>query len=621
MSGKEIRRLELLAPARDLETGRQAILHGADAVYIGPEAFGARSKAGNSVDDIKKLVEFASPFGVKIYATVNTIIYDNELRAVEKLAKEVYQAGVDALIVQDLGLLMLDLPPIALHASTQCDTRTPAKAKFLADCGFSQIVIPRESSLSEIKALSDAAKPAMIEAFVHGALCVSYSGDCQASFVNNGRSANRGECAQMCRLPYDLIDGNGMTLGRGRHYLSLRDMNRIGYLSELADAGVSSFKIEGRLKDAAYVKNVVAAYRQTLDKVIAQSDGKYRKASRGEVSTDFTPDLSRSFNRGFTPYFLNGKGERGMSSQATPKSLGKAVGTVVSCKGNIVTANLDAEINNGDGMTYITPAGASGGFRVNRADGERLVLSEKVNLTSGSRLFRNYDRKWEMALAKPTASREIGVKFRLYVTSSSMLCLEGKIEGASPVTSAVKIARQIAQKPDNGHRSSIIAKLGDTPFAAVDIIDEVSDLFIPASAIAQLRRDWVAAMLSTLSVTTLKERRKRLESIPPLPKEMELTRHDNIANHAAEKFYRRAGGFPDKILIPHALETDKSASSEKNLRVMTTRYCLRRELGACLKDGGERKLKGPLHLKGAGFTYRLDFDCRQCRMHVIANPQ
>lgn len=609
--------LQLLAPARDLETGIQAILHGADAVYIGPETFGARSRAGNSVDDIRRLVDFARPYGVRIYVTVNTIIYDNELHDVQKLVWRLYQAGVDAIIVQDLALLSLDLPPIALHASTQCDARTPEKARFLARCGFTQIVIPRESSLEETRAIARAIAPAKIEAFVHGALCVSYSGDCQASFINNGRSANRGDCAQMCRLPYTLVDGRGNTVGRDRHYLSLRDLNRLDYLDRMADAGVSSFKIEGRLKDAAYVKNVVAAYRKALDRLILSAPDRYCYASNGIVTTTFTPDPTRSFNRRFTPYFLTGP-SGSMASVETPKSIGQKVGEVISTKGKKVTCHLSVPLNNGDGITYITPAGDSGGFRVNRAEATGIILSQDISLPRGTVLYRNYDRLFSDALAGNTATRKLPVDLTLRCIGSDTLVLEGRISSSSAVTVTARADISPAIKPDGGRRAANLAKLGDTPFVARDITDLAGNLFVPASAVTALRRNWVEAMLTTIAATRLKEQPGHRDPRLSLPEGFTPTRHDNIANHVSRAFY--ASLLPAGTPVPPAAETDSGAASRPDFRVMTTRYCLRRELGACLRQGGASMLPGPLWLHGAGLRYRLDFDCQACRMHVIANP-
>ena len=326
---RDSHKIELLAPAANAEVAREAILHGADAVYMGPPSHGARKSAANSIEDISRTADFAHKFGAKVYATVNTIVYDHELKDVERLAWNLYRAGTDALIVQDMALLRLDLPPIALHASTQCDTRTIEKARFLEDVGFSQIVLARELTLKEIADICESLT-VPVETFIHGALCVSYSGRCHASQATCGRSANRGECAQICRLPFTLTDANGKILAKDRHLLSLKDFNASDRLEELLNAGVRSLKIEGRLKDASYVKNVVAYYRQRLDNIIEASDGRYERSSSGESTVSFTPQLDKSFNRGFTRYFLDNRRQAGISSPLTPKSMGEEIKDISS---------------------------------------------------------------------------------------------------------------------------------------------------------------------------------------------------------------------------------------------------------------------------------------------------
>ena len=376
------RTLELLAPARDAIIGKEAVIHGADAMYIGADAFGARAAARNSVADIASLVDFAHSFDSRVYVTLNTLIYDDELREAEKLIRQLYIIGVDALIVQDLSVLRMDIPPIALHASTQCDTRTPAKARFLQDCGFSQIVLARELSLTEIKAIAEAVT-VPIEAFVHGALCVSYSGDCQASLFSTGRSANRGECAQMCRLPYSLTDSDGRKLAPDGHYLSLRDMNRLDRLADLADAGVSSFKIEGRLKESDYVRNTVAAYYRTLDKVVDSSEGRYKRLAAGSVKYNFEPDVTRSFNRRFTHYFLDGRPAKNvsMASIDSPKWIGHKIGKVKALKGRAIVVESEEPLCNGDGHGYFGSDGRYSGFRVNRVDGSLIYPASDVKVS------------------------------------------------------------------------------------------------------------------------------------------------------------------------------------------------------------------------------------------------
>ena len=424
-SNDKPRKLKLLAPAKDCEIAREAIIHGADAVYIGADAFGARASATNSTADIARLVDFAHAYNARIYVTLNTLIYDSELAKAERLIRDIYRAGADALIVQDMSVLRMDIPPIALHASTQCDTRTPAKARFLEDCGFSQIVLARELSFGEIKQISQATT-VPLEAFVHGALCVSYSGDCQASLLSTGRSANRGECAQMCRLNYRLTDSEGNPLAADAHYLSLRDMNRLDRLGDLADAGVSSFKIEGRLKDSAYVRNVVAAYSLALDKLIAASDGAYVRASSGEVSLSLQPDVERSFNRRFTNYFLDGRPANGqkMSSLDSPKWIGNKVATVIRANGNRIEVNAIEKLSNGDGLGYFGADGKFKGFRLNRVEGRTIHTLSPLGIAPGTVLYRNRDKRLDDRMTSPTAERRIRLDAMLRRVDSRRVALQ-----------------------------------------------------------------------------------------------------------------------------------------------------------------------------------------------------
>lgn len=610
--------LQLLSPARDYATGVAAIMAGADAVYIGPEAFGARARAGNSIDDIARLVNFATPYGVRILATVNTLIYDDELTKARDLIRDLYRVGVDAVIVQDLGLLELDLPPIALHASTQCDTRDADKAKLLSQLGFTQIVVARESSLRQIRAMAQSVGDARIEAFVHGALCVSYSGDCRASLVATGRSANRGECAQICRLPFDLIDGRGRKVISQRHLLSLRDMNRLDRLADMADAGVRSFKIEGRLKDPAYVTNVTAAYRAALDKVIEASAGRYCRASLGIADPGFIPNVAKAFNRQFTDYFLDNRPDGDLASLSTPKAVGEPIGTVAkSSSGMQVEAKLSVDVNNGDGITYIAPDGSAGGFRVNRAQGAILRVAQPVSLPHGTRLFRNSDRQFDATIAAATPTRKITVSLTLRAIADNRLVIDGIIDNRLTVSSAITTPLQGAHKPDNGRRIDTLRRLGDTIFQADEVTDNCTGIFVPISVIANLRRQWVDDAMTALRATFRHEapghRADKIVVGMPLDR-----LNPNIANKSAAHIYRQI--LPEATPLAPALEIDHDAAMQADLRVMTTRYCIRRQLGACLKEGGEAKLPEPLTLKAVGPTYRLKFDCANCRMHVIANP-
>ena len=401
MHVKGPRAIELLSPARDAATGIAAITHGADAVYIGPAKFGARSAAGNTTDDLKRLADFAHQYRAKVYATVNTILYDHELRQAERMITDLYNAGIDAVIVQDMAVLRLDIPPIELHASTQCDTRTPEKARFLQEAGFSQIVLAREMTLPEIYDIT-AAVDVPVECFIHGALCVSYSGRCHASFATCGRSANRGSCAQLCRLPYELRDARGNKLHASSHLLSLKDFNTSLLLDDLLDAGASSLKIEGRLKDTEYVKNVTAAYRHILDKIISDNPDKYTRSSTGTAEYRFDPVLSKSFNRGFTHYFLTDRQARQISSPLTPKSLGEPI-------------ENNSVLHAGDGLSFFNRGGEYEGFRVNRIDSGKIIPAKMVKIPRGTQLFRTYDYQFDRQLRQAdSATRRIEIDVTLY---------------------------------------------------------------------------------------------------------------------------------------------------------------------------------------------------------------
>lgn len=608
--------LELLAPARDAATAMAAIAHGADAVYMGGPAFGARSAAGNSIDDIKSVIEYAHRFGVRVYITLNTIIYEHELDAARSLVTELYAAGVDALIVQDMALTEMDIPPVDLHASTQCDARTPEKVAALAAAGFSQIVLPREFSIEEIRRAAQAAAGADIEVFVHGALCVSYSGDCQAGFAMMGRSANRGECPQICRLEFRLTDAQGRTVtppdeGRAqRHWLSLADMNRLAYLAELADAGVNSFKIEGRLKSISYVKQVTAAYSAALDRLVEANPDKYRRASYGRSRVSFTPDLSASFNRGFTGYFLKSARES-VSSTLTPKWTGPAIGRMTARKGNVLEIDSKAEIHAGDGMGWFDGIGKFHGFRVNRAEPGRLyVTSQSDAPTRAALLYRNLDTVREHELARTdTGVRTISVKARLTVADGN-LTLELTDERGAHASACVKGPfTDMAQNPQTEYRRDIIAKLGGTIYRLTEYTDEAGALFLPAKTMTSLRREAVAAL--DAAYVYHRRRRKTSELKADAFAGKALDYHDNVANSLSRRFYTSHGA---EVSAP-AMEVKRPAG---DVRVMTTKYCLRREQGACLRIAAQacRMPAGDLYLEAPAGRLRLHCDCDNCQMKI-----
>ena len=608
---KKKRTIELLAPAKNEEIGIEAIKHGADAVYIGANAFGARAQAGNSIDSIKRLVDFAHQFDVRIYCTVNTLIYDTELRDVEKMIHELYRAGVDALIVQDMALLRLDIPPIALHASTQCDIRTAEKALFLEQMGFSQLVLARELALDEISDIASKVK-IPLEGFCHGALCVSYSGRCQISQALKGRSANRGECAQFCRLSYDLEDAEGNTIVKSKHLLSLRDYNASYRLAQMINAGISSFKIEGRLKDVDYVKNVVAYYRKALDSIIHVHDD-LRRSSFGTTTLSFTPVLEKSFNRSFTHYFIDGKRPNNgvsMASIHTPKSQGEYLGRVMSGRGNVIVLDTKANIANGDGLSYIDGKGNYDGFRVNKAEGNRLYLKDKCNISRGDKVYRTHDKAFNDILSKPSAIRTIALDFTLWSTDN-LLCLKAVDERGCAAVHTIKLDNKLetAKQPQTERQLQVLSKLGDTIFRLKDC-EIKGDFFIPASVLTQLRRETIAMLERAHCMARQRDMRRTENKQAKFPY-TSLTSADNVANHIAEQFYRDHG----VNQIEPAIEV--SGKLSHNQPVMHTRYCLRRELGACMRDKkSHNNLPSPLFLRNGNTLLKVDCDCSHCEMKI-----
>ena len=488
------RKIELLVPAKNLECGMAAIDHGADAVYIGAPKFGARAAAVNSLEDIAALVEYAHLYNVRIYVTVNTILKDEELKETEEMIWTLYRVGVDALIVQDMGITGLKLPPIPLHASTQMDNRTVEKVRFLADAGFRQVVLARELSLREIGKIHEACPDVPLEIFVHGALCVSYSGQCYVSQACFGRSANRGECAQFCRLPFSLVDSNDRVIVKDKHLLSLKDLNQSEELEALLDAGASSFKIEGRLKDVSYVKNVTAAYRQKLDAILACRK-EYVRASSGSCRYAFKPQLDKSFSRGFTHYFLHGR-TRDAFSFDTPKSLGEEMGTMKEARGNYLTVAGLKSFNNGDGVCYIDEQGKLQGFRINRVEGNKLYPQEMPRIKPRTVLYRNFDQEFEKTLARRSSERKIGVSVRLADTAFGF-ALTLTDEDDNSVTLSLAREKEPARTPQEENLKTQLAKFGNTPFEALRVdIDFTENWFLPASVLADFRRQAVEKLIS-----------------------------------------------------------------------------------------------------------------------------
>lgn len=604
------RPIELLAPAKNLECGIEAINHGADAVYIGAPRFGARAAAGNSIEDIKALVEHAHLYNARIYVTVNTILHDEELPETEKMIWELYRAGVDALIIQDMGITRLNLPPIALHASTQMDNRTPEKVKFLSDIGFRQVVLARELSLDEIKKIHDTCPETLLEVFIHGALCVSYSGQCYVSQACYGRSANRGECAQFCRLAFDLVDSNGKTIEQNKHLLSLKDMNQSDNLEALLDAGATSLKIEGRLKDVSYVKNVTAYYRQKLDSIF-----KYRKeyvrASSGTVKTTFTPQLDKSFSRGFTDYFLRGRNP-GIFSFSTPKSLGEEVGTVKEIRGNYFTVAGVKSFNNGDGLCYIDDNGRLQGFRVNRVENNKLFPQDMPRLKPKTRLYRNFDQEFEKLMQKKSAERKIAVDICL-TENNFGFTLSFTDEDDNSVSITLERAKEPARTPQADNLRNQLSKLGNTPFEARDIKIDLSDnWFIPSSELSELRRNAVEKLLEARRINYRREVFRLKESKTKFPVST-LTYLGNVMNSSAAEFYKNHGVL--KVMPAFEKEQPKDAV------LMFCKHCIRYSMGWCPVHHKVRSpFREPYYLVSSdGRRFRLEFDCKQCQMKVLAD--
>lgn len=601
------RKIELLAPAKNLETGIAAINHGADAVYIGAAQFGARQAAGNSVEDIARLVEYAHLFGVKVYVTLNTIIYDDEVASVEQLVAELYKVGVDALIVQDMGIAGMNIPPIPLHASTQMDNRTVEKAKFLAGVGFPRIVLARELSLSEIKEIHDAVPDTELEVFVHGALCVSYSGQCYASQHCFGRSANRGACAQFCRLPFDLVDAEGTVVMRDKHLLSLKDMNRSAHIEQMLDAGVTSFKIEGRLKDVSYVKNITAYYRAKLDEVFARRP-EYERASYGKCAPQFTPAPEKSFSRGFTDYMLNGNKDE-MTSFDTPKSKGEYMGRVKFVSRNFFTFT-GKDFNNGDGACFVSRDGRLKGFHINRVEGNRIFPQTMPQVESGDELYRNYDCDFERQLSRPDVARRMRVDLTLCENTGGFV-LKGIDESGLECFVSTVFEKQEARTSQRDNIVKQLGKWGNTPFEVGEVnVEFSSEWFVPSSLLSDMRRSLCEELIKRHNEEDSREDMRLADNAIPFVAD-ELDYKGNVSNSHAKAFYMMHGV---KSLMP-AFENEPV----DNAVVMFCKHCIKFSLGWCTKSGAKHAFKEPFYLvSGDGKRFRLSFDCKECMMKVIA---
>ena len=604
----KVRKIELLSPAKDLNCGIEAVNHGADAVYIGAPKFGARAAAGNSLEDIRTLCDYAHQFGVRVYVALNTILKEDELEEAQRLVWSLYEAGADALIVQDMALMQMDLPPVPLHASTQTDNRTVEKVHFLEQAGFTQVVLARELSLDEIRRIASETDVAL-EVFVHGALCVSFSGQCYLSAALSGRSANRGECAQYCRLPYTMVDADGKIIADNKHLLSLKDMNRADELEALMDAGVSSFKIEGRLKDVSYVKNVTAYYRKKLDEILKRRP-EYVRVSSGVSRYTFTPQVEKSFNRGFTSFYLHGR-TPDVTAFDTPKSLGEFVGTVKEIRGNSFTVAGLTPLNNGDGLVFFNARGELDGFRVNRVVDNRVYPQEMPRLSPKMKLYRNYDQQFEKLLSKPSAVRKIGVSMT-FTDNPGGFSLEMEDGSGARITVARLFAKELAEKEQTDNIRVQLAKLGNTLFEAEKIEVNLTDnWFVPSSLLADMRREAVNLLLSDRRIRYPRELSQKPDSVAkPLFPQQQLTYLGNVANTRACSFYQEHGV---KTIDP-AFEL----KAPDHVPLMFSKHCLRYSMGWCPTYQKKKSpFREPYYLLSKEVRLRLMFDCKHCQMLVL----
>jgi len=597
--------IELLSPAKNLECGIAAINHGADAVYIGASQFGARAAAGNSVEDIAALVQYAHQFRVKVLVALNTVLTDEQLPDVEKLIWEIYNAGADALIIQDMGILKLNLPPIALHASTQTDNRTVAKVQFLQDVGFSRVVLARELTLNQISEIS-AQTNVELEAFIHGALCVSYSGQCYMSQANCGRSANRGQCAQYCRLPYQLVDADENVLVRNKHLLSLKDLDQSESLQEMMEAGVTSFKIEGRLKDVDYVKNITAYYRQKLDAILAENKN-YQRASAGRTTILFEPNPEKSFRRSSTDYFLHGR-KNDIVQLDTPKSLGEPIGKVTYIGRNFFEVQNGITLNNGDGLCFINRQGGLTGFRVNRVERKQIFPADMPQISIGVMLYRNQDQAFEKMLKGKTSERKVGVKLLFKETNDGFSITLTDEDGIKSLLET-SCDKQPAQKPDavNDNIKNQLLKLGKTIYEATDIQIEINaPWFFPASQLGEWRRQAIEALDEVRAKAYVREPKR--EAIATEFSSKQLSYLGNVTNKLSEEFYREHG--VEEIMPGFEVK------AEEGVPLMLCKHCIKFNMGWCPKEGYKATFKEPLYLRNNDQVYQLTFDCKACEMSI-----
>jgi putative protease len=620
---KTRKHLELLSPAKNTEFGIEAINHGADAVYIGGPAFGARAKAPNTVADIERLVKHAHRYHAEVFVALNTIFHDNELAGVRELVQQLYEVEVDALIVQDMGLLQMDLPPIQLHASTQTDIRTVEKAVFLDQVGFSQIVLAREMDIATIKQVSKATS-CNLEYFIHGALCVAFSGQCFISHAHTGRSANRGECSQECRLPYTLEDQKGRIIGKDKHFLSMKDNDQSTNLRALIDAGVSSFKIEGRYKDLPYVKNATAHYRLLLDEILEHYP-EYQQSSAGKTIYTFSPQPEKTFNRSATDYFANGR-QADIGAFDTPKFSGEELGKVTKVGKDFIEVNTEVELHNGDGVCFFDVHKALVGLRVNTVQSsstycQRLYPNEMpADIRNNTMIYRNRDHAFMRLLEKDSASRRIAVDMHFAERHDGFVLTVTDEQGFSAVEKVTteKHAANDAAKAEASLKENL-AKLGNTDFVARDIHLQIQQTwFVPASVVNQLRRDAILQLETIRKQGYIRPPRRAATEPPALYPEDNLSFLANVYNQQARVFYQQHG----VKIIAKAYEANEELGE---VPLMITKHCLRYSHGLCPKEAkGVIGVQGtvtaePMTLISGNDRYTLKFDCKPCEMHVMGS--
>jgi 23S rRNA 5-hydroxycytidine C2501 synthase len=607
--------IELLCPAKNVDFGKAAINYGADAVYIGASNFGARAAASNTLSDIEQLCRYAHAYNAKVYIALNTILYENELEQARRLIYDVWNAGADALIVQDMSILEMDIPPIRLHASTQAHNFDLNRISFLEKSGMSRVVLARELSLTEIETIRKNST-IELESFIHGALCVSLSGQCYFSHATTKRSANRGECSQSCRMPYNLVDNNGKMLVENRHLLSLKDFDASNHIRQLVEAGVQSFKIEGRLKDKSYVINNTAFYRQMIDDII-EHDSKYCKASDGSTEISFQPDTSRTFNRGYSTYFLSGRSQN-IISPLTPKSMGKFVGVVSRVEPDCIYVNSNEELKNGDGLCFINKLNELTGFSINKIDGNKVFIADTTSILHGTELYRNYDHAFEKKLLADNSKRRIDVKVTFAETTNGVSLNVSDQKGVSTL-----IVSEVDKSPARDSESAYsnierqLKKSGDTIFNVTEVsVLLEKPLFFKASQLNELRRTALEAHQNNRIATYERLTKNSGETSAAYP-EKTVHYNANVSNSLAKKFYEKhgAGVAEDAFEL---LSDDKWLSKP----IMTTRYCIKFELGMCpskQKFKNDDVFAEPLFLEDKNRRYRLSFDCKNCMMLVFLN--